>query len=279
MPLFTTRLLLFSLAVLAPAAAPVIFTGGFESGTLSPYRPEGEGDPASRSVAVVTSPHPVAEGRYSARFTLDLPSTTFPIMRNELLAWPYAKPNPGIGMLGQAYTYTFSHFVPTSWPNTALPIEVAQFHVYPDFKSGENWRSPVLAFLIRNRQWDLVNRWDDNVVTTGATTRTINLGNPSLQLGTWTHWRVNVLWSWGDQTKPRGFLKIWKNGQLVVDRTGPNCYNDQFPRTFKWGLYTRAHWTGQSFPVAQYELFTDGFTVELSGSEAPAPPTRLRIIR
>lgn len=264
--------------------AQSVFNGDFESGGLGSYSVDWEGPDSHMSVSVVSSPHPVADGSHSARFTVDLPDTTFPIMRNEIRAGDWVA-TPGIGMMGQEYTYTFSHFIPASWPNTVLPIEVAQFHVHPDMDAGENWRAPVLALLIRNHRWELVNRWDDSVVTTAASTRTVDLGNPSLELGVWTHWRINVLWSWGDPNAPQGFLKIWKNGELIVDRVGPNCYNDVYPRTFKWGIYTRSIWAQHEFfPVAHYELYADGFRAELqsgSGSSSgtrPGAPTGLRLV-
>ena len=78
---------------------------------------------------------------------------------------------PGIGILGQSYIYTFSHFIPNDWPTTALPIEVAQLTVHPD--DGETWRSPVLDWGIVDGHWRLASRWDSNPITTSETAQGI----------------------------------------------------------------------------------------------------------
>ena len=44
---------------------------------------------------------------------------------------------------------------------------------------------------------------------------------------------VHVLWSYGED----GVLQIWKDGELLVDRDGPNAFNDAEGPYFKMGIY------------------------------------------
>jgi len=43
----------------------------------------------------------------------------------------------------------------------------------------------------------------------------------------------HVKWS----HKSDGILQVWKDGQLIVDKKGPNTYNDQVGPYFKIGVY------------------------------------------
>jgi len=47
-------------------------------------------------------------------------------------------------------------------------------------------------------------------------------------------WVFHIKWS----HKPDGLLEVWKDGKLVVRKTGPNTYNDERVPFLKWGLQT-----------------------------------------
>jgi hypothetical protein len=76
----------------------------------------------------------------------------------------------------------------------------------------------------------------------------------------WVDWRVEVRWNWGDKSKPAGYLRIYKNGSKVVDRTEPIGYDDLTPDPIriKAGIYTRSKWAhGNSFSTASYTFYLD----------------------
>ena len=64
-----------------------------------------------------------------------------------------------------------------------------------------------------------------------------------LELGKWVDWEFRVRWSHG----PDGQLDIWKDGEHIVVRTGPNTYNDFFAPFFKFGIYI-PEWSASPLP-------------------------------
>jgi len=59
------------------------------------------------------------------------------------------------------------------------------------------------------------------------------MGN--IEKGKWTG--ISYKWS----HKPDGLLEVWKDGKLVVRKTGPNTYNDEKGPFLKMGIY-KPHW-------------------------------------
>jgi hypothetical protein len=51
--------------------------------------------------------------------------------------------------------------------------------------------------------------------------------------GQWIDFIYQIKWSAGDD----GLLRIWKDGQLIVDYRGPNCYEARNAPYFKFGVY------------------------------------------
>ena len=245
----------------APAGAMNLIDETFDSGTLESTEWSRSLDGSGRNMSLSFTTDPAREGHKAVKLTLEVPDRNFSVLRNEL---QLRNPNPSIGDTGKEYTYTFSQFVPQDWPTSDLPIEVAQFHV--EGEEGEAGRGPVLAFLIVDGKYKITQRWSNKRIVrpedTGKASHFTSLAKDQ-----WTDWRVNVRWSWGDPDEPEGFLRIWKNGTLVVNETGPNCYNDRASRYFKWGLYTRSAWArGGSFKADTYTLYVDQMKV-IAGSD------------
>jgi hypothetical protein len=244
----------------APSALAIdVFTKGtFDSGSLSGTGIERslEGDRSKMTLSFPTSP--VRAGARSAKFTGRVTNQTFPILRNEIQIGRWS--NPVIGATGIEYIYTFSHYVPSSWPTSALPIEVSQFPAPPD--SGEPWRAPVLAFVMVNGKMEITTRWDTRRISTYPSNRPPEalVYSQTMARNVWVDWRVEVRWRWDNL----GYLRIYRNGVIVVNRTGlPNCYNDSSPRYFKAGVYTRSGWARSSFPTADYIFYLDEFKVQI----------------
>ncbi len=133
--------------------------------------------------------------------------------------------------------YGFSIFLPENWATDHAMDIVAQWHEYPDFSIGESWRSPPLSLSTMDGNWHIGRIWDPNPLTLkntpgpGGGAERIDLGGYTV--GVWTDWIIHVKWS----HRANGLLEIWKNGTLVVQRTGPNTYNDQVGPYFKIGVY------------------------------------------
>lgn len=139
--------------------------------------------------------------------------------------------------VGKEYWYGFSILLPEDYAADRIWEIVAQWHGVPDFDAGENWRNPVMALSTTNGRWDWVSRWDAkrNTFESGKRqyggTRNYDLG--PYRKGVWTDWVVHIKWSYGAD----GFLRVWKNGETVIDASGPNAFNDEHGPFFKMGLY------------------------------------------
>jgi hypothetical protein len=94
-------------------------------------------------------------------------------------------------------------------------------------------------------------------------------------VGQWTDFVINVKWSYNDD----GFLKVWKDGVLIIDKSGGNCYNDDYGPFMKCGIYGNFN-VGQVITVYYDELrLGDGNSsyaeVVPGGSVKPLPPTNV----
>jgi len=73
----------------------------------------------------------------------------------------------------------------------------------------------------------------------------MNVGRVDFDLGAvtkgvWVDFVVHARWSYTSS----GVLQVWMNGKQVINRTGPNTYNDQNPQNWKWGAY-KSWWLSQ----------------------------------
>ena len=166
------------------------------------------------------------QGRYSFRFNL---KKTDPIIRNgkrsELCT---SSPKNSDGWYG------FSNYLPEGYlPDNGFEI-VAQWHEVPDFELGESWRIPPISLSTNNGHWYLNIKWATAKVNTNNTIdgkKIFDLGSYARNI--WNDWVFHINFSW----KEDGVIQVWKNGQLIVEYHGSNCYNDKNYPYFKFGIY------------------------------------------
>jgi hypothetical protein len=198
----------------------LLFNSDFEDGDLRGWEVSGNAPTVTREVA--------RAGRYAMKTSLDRYKDRCSY-RTEV-SGPSAE-------IGKEYWYGFSIFLPDDYIPDRIWEIVAQWHAVPDFKQGEQWRNPVLALSTTGGRWGWVTRWDAkrNTFESGKRQyggqREFDLG--PYQRNVWTDWVVHVRWSY----KSDGFLQVWKNGEKVIDQTGPNAFNDAKGPFFKMGLY------------------------------------------
>ncbi|MEQ8496548.1 MAG: polysaccharide lyase [Gammaproteobacteria bacterium] len=221
---------------------------------------------------------PVRSGRHAARFHLRRDDDDVKGSRR-------AEVRAKAGDLGRDYWFAFSINLPADWPDASVPVTLAQWHGVPDKWLGEAGRSPPLRLLALGGQWQLANIWDSKRVSQTPFTANDPQGwvlEPisSLDIDQWTDWLFHVRWSFGED----GVLEVWKNGERVYQRNGPNTYNDAVGPYLKLGIYvpewvdpatvtTRNDYTAYFDAVRVAESPLDPDTV----AEAPAAiaePTR-----
>jgi len=215
--------------VISPSARPkgnsnaLIFTGDFETGSL-----KGWGKELGRDYSATVVKKPTRAGKYAVRFKLHKDD---PIVANSRRAELTLKKEPG-GKVER--WYGFSIFLPKDYKRDPTPEIVTQWHASPDLDDGEVWRSPPLAVLTRDGQWQVNWRWDaDRIMKRSRPdgSKSENLGK--YKTGTWTDWVFHVKWSWESD----GLLEAWKNGKKVIRYEGPIGYNDKRGVYFKTGIY------------------------------------------
>jgi hypothetical protein len=174
------------------------------------------------------------------------------------------------GASAQSHTeqwYGFSTFLPTTWQSdTQAGDIIAQWHSPNDDEhaAGEPGKSPPLSLYITGDVIKVANSWDPKPVTLDNDP---TLGEPkggrtslwqgpiSDMKGRWVDWVFHVKWNY-DGT---GFVRVWKDGQLIVSKTGPNTYNDVGTINFKYGIY-KSGWNnsnGSTNTVKTRVLYVD----------------------
>lgn len=201
--------------------AALIFEGDFETGDFGDFYPCGCGIP------------PTTTSSLSRTGTYAMESSIEPGEIRSEVEGPWAT-------VGGEYWYGFSIFLPEDFIiNNETEWELlAQWHGYPDFDIGEDWRSPVLALESDGGKWALMIRYDSKRNTFESGERVydgveeIDLG--TYETGVWTDWVFHVKWSYESD----GFLEVWKDGVKVLYREGPNAFNDAEGPYFKMGIYS-----------------------------------------
>lgn len=134
--------------------------------------------------------------------------------------------------IGSERWYKFSMYIPTTWQNTKQGFIINQFGQRPD--DGEEGHVPALFLVTDGQKLRLGSRWDPRRHTTSKDSvkdQGWDLG--SLPKGRWVDMVYHVKWSYGSD----GILEVYKDGEKVVSKQGPNCYNDESGVTMKLGLY------------------------------------------
>ena len=172
--------------------------------------------------------------------------------------------------------YSLSIYVPEDWVWDDASLIVNQLHETPDRSCGESFRSPPFAISIVDQQWNVTSWWTDNACDNGGghpdTHRRNDLDyltDQSIQRGQWTTFVMNMRWDYRKNSNGgRGFMKIWKNGELLIDHTGPNFYNDNTAGRWMFGMYS--HKPASQCPpqttcwnegIAQKMLYFDNWVV------------------
>ena len=128
--------------------------------------------------------------------------------------------------------YGILTYVPEDWkidPNRGADILI-QWHAIPG-----NWRSthPNLTICIQNSNWQV--RRNFGLPQKNPERKIHNLEKP-FQPGAWVSWVIHAKWSPGKD----GLIRIWKDGEQVLDQKGPNVYGTigkEYTPYLKTGIY------------------------------------------
>ncbi|MEM9536815.1 MAG: DUF4347 domain-containing protein [Cyanobacteria bacterium P01_E01_bin.45] len=226
-----------------------IFSGSNEKG-LGDYRIHSK---TKHGVNVVSNPS--GSGKV-LRFDLRKGD---PLVSNSSRAEVLPKISDTTPKFGQNYTYSLRTYIPNDWKADGSLEIITQWHAKPDSHLGETWRNPPAALRIQGDSFNLKQAWDSKAVTkknTNHGSRTTNLG--SLNRGKWTDWSFEIKWSY----KSDGIFRVYKDGKLVFNKTGPNAFNDKLAPFSKLGIY-KPDWKArpQNSSTTRRVLYIDDFTM------------------
>ncbi|MGK7912589.1 MAG: heparin lyase I family protein, partial [Synechococcus sp.] len=162
---------------------------------------------------------------------------------------------------GQDYTYSFRMYFPNDWKADSSFEVVAQWHGTPDRNLGEPYRNPPASLRVSGNSFNLKQAWDADRVTntkdkSSHGSRTTNLG--ALKKGEWIDWKFEIKWSY----KADGVFRVYRDGKLVFNKTGPNTFNDNLAPYPKIGIY-KPDWTArpQKSSTSRRVYYADDYTI------------------
>jgi hypothetical protein len=136
-----------------------------------------------------------------------------------------------------------------------------------------------------NDTWQLRSLSDSNSCSTPQSIRKQNWNLGTIKKGAWTHFVVNAKWSY----EADGLLKVWKDGVLQVNYSGPNDFKDENFGFIRFGIY-KAWWKYQQPSPADILIaYYDDVKIagpgsnyqdvapQQSTSNTPTAPTNLRV--
>lgn len=133
--------------------------------------------------------------------------------------------------------YRFKIFIPDDWKTDPNSFEIiTQWHAYPDFEQGENWRSPPLSMAIKGEKIYIQTQWDSKEVTVNNNPEGKSIlweGRLNDLRGKWVDWTFHVKWSYLQD----GIVEVWKDQEKILSRKGANSYNDEKGVYLKIGIY------------------------------------------
>lgn len=205
--------------------SPILFKSDFANSEFdklnlsrdSSYR---QPKPVPGRLGIVAAPL-LPDGTKAARFTVPRAANSY---RSEISL-------PSENEFNERW-YGISLFVPEEWvidPNKGADI-VIQWHAVPGNSKPTH---PNVAIAIQESNWEL--RQSFGSPQKGVDRKKTVMAD-SLKPGAWVSWVVHAKWS-PDET---GRLRFWKDGEMVLDSTGPNVYGTigkEYTPYLKTGIY------------------------------------------
>jgi hypothetical protein len=142
--------------------------------------------------------------------------------------------------LGQEVWFAFGLHLPAWTPSSDAQL-VAQWHV----TNSGSALNPLLAFIVKGSDLYVEARHNASTAPTIATTATpVTAKSAGLPSGKWTYIVVQAKLSTDPAKSP--FLRVWRDGRVVVNYSGPLGYN--IPNHVPYLKVGHYHWMSDSNP-------------------------------
>ena len=205
----------------------ILASADFENGNHPKWRIIGN----KNGVTIKSDASPVCTGVMSAEFLLRANDAK---TRVELV-------DGGAGNLkfGSEYWVGFAVFLPSDWKidkSRASNDTIWNIHGSPDKNLGEKYRNAPFSLRVSGDHWVFTSRSCTSKVCDKKNIKATSINLGKWETGKWTEFILNFRLSY----KNNGYIEMWKNGERVVNLSGPNTYNDTRGPYVKYGIYKSA---------------------------------------
>jgi hypothetical protein len=176
------------------------------------------------------------------------------------------------GTVGGINWYGWSMYIPSTTVINHTRAIVSQFHDWHNSQPawGKDNRAPSCFTLETNGNFQFNLKYENPAVPQTIIHQNFVLG--AYTVGAWHDMVMQVRWT----HLSTGFVKIWVNGELKLDYTGPTYMNYTATNSgpyFKAGDYTGLYdWTGVGPRYFHFDEFRMGNSTSSYAEVDPAPP-------
>lgn len=277
------KLILLMLTIITyPAVSAQKFVDDFESGSIqSDWKYNDSGVTPNIYSKITTSP--VCNGSYALKSEAHYP----PDYRTEL---KLVKNYFGELQFNKEYWIGVAIYLPSDYEQDGKLAEILfQTHHRPDVDLGEpKGGNPPFTLKTREGQWVITGKTKSEKLCGRECNKTVIRESVSpYKTNTWTEFVFNVKFTHTNS----GFLKAWKDNELVLNYNGPIGYNDERGPWIIMGVYKSSWKYGKSI-INKRIVYHDDFRI-MEGSGSPSdvapkcgkgnattltPPSNLKII-
>ena len=148
---------------------------------------------------------------------------------------------------GDEAWFGFSIYIPGDWINDAAYTPgggeiLFQLHEQPDYNNWSKNRTSFLRLIAEAGNFRWITYASACSASDACWTAVPRMGGKAdgqmdyigpMKKGGWTDWVIHAKWSYGSD----GLLEIWRDGNKVATKLGPNAYKTMQPGFVKMGIY------------------------------------------
>ncbi|WP_395672242.1 heparin lyase I family protein [Phenylobacterium sp.] len=165
------------------------------------------------------------------------------------------------------YTLTYDFMIEPGQKITSDWLNIGQFHGSPDVGDYGSL-GPVFATQMRGEQMRFITRTDpDRITESRPEDNVLYTDSAAIVRGHWYQMKIDIRFDADGQ----GLIKVWRDGDLLVNYTGGVGYNDAVGPYWKMGIYREASPETLAINYRNFDITEGGATTQppLTSPETP----------
>ncbi|HEY8615806.1 heparin lyase I family protein [Phenylobacterium sp.] len=164
------------------------------------------------------------------------------------------------------YTMTYDFMIEPGQKITSDWLNVGQFHGTPDLGDYGSL-GPVFATQMSGEHMRFIMRTDPNPITASRPEdKVIYTDKSDIVRGHWYQMKIEIRFD----PDGEGLIKVWRDGDLLVDYKGGVGYNDALGPYWKMGIYRESSPETLAVDYRNFSIVEGGATTP---TPTPTPPT------